>query len=141
MKKIIQGSAIAVLLLLSSCKQSDIDSDKFEQLSFTNPVLECSASENTLETTLNFDRWNIISYKVIEHGDTIQVENHLKDDGMIKYYDNNIEGDWFTIRKEGKDGRKINIQVTENMTGEKRELIIFCEGALLFGAELKVIQE
>ncbi|MGL5318209.1 MAG: hypothetical protein ACRC9Q_05900 [Bacteroidales bacterium] len=138
MKKIIQGSAIAVLLLLSSCKQTDELNDKFEQLSFTNPVLECSAAENTLETALNFDRWNVISYKVIENGDTVQVENQLKYDGMIKYYDNNIKGDWFTINK---DGNKIIIHLTKNQTGQKRAINIFCEGIMLFGAELKVTQD
>ena len=141
MKKIIQGSAIAVLLLLSSCKQSDELCDKFEQLSFTNPVLECSASENTLETSLNFGDWYIRYYTVVESGDTVVYENPVKNDGMFNYFDNTINGEWFTIKKEGKDGRKINIQVTENITGEKRGLIIYCEGALLIGAELKITQE
>lgn len=139
MKKIIPTTILVVAsLFISSCKQTDELKDEFEQLSFTKPVIECSATENTLETTLNFDRWDIISYKVIEHGDTVQVENQLKYDGMIKYYDNNIKGDWFTINK---DGNKMIIHLSENQTGQKRAINIFCEGVMLFGAELKVTQE
>lgn len=129
-------------LVLQACNNDDHEvSDKFEQLSFKESKLQCSGAKNTLETSLNFGDWYIRYYTVVESGDTVVYENPIKNDGMVNYYDNTITGEWFTIKKEGKDGRKINIQVTENMTGEKRELIIFCEGALLFGAELKVTQE
>lgn len=138
MRKIIQVTLFLALTFSSfSCNDTDEVSDKFEQLSFTKPVIECSAAENTLETTLNFDRWDVISYKVIEQGDTVQVENPIKNDGLINYYDNNIKGDWFTINK---DGKKIIIHLTENQTGQKRALNVYCEGIMLFGAELKVEQ-